>query len=136
MGTGRGQQTQTGKRRRRWLARAAALGAGLLPLSCAHVMDTTVGDIAAVTGPYAAYAPSTVCHSSLGAYFLPKSTIKVMVAEYKLNDQVFNVLEDVAPVVKADSRRVFCLDHLTSVLTSDQIIIKKTGDTKDGGSQP
>jgi hypothetical protein len=123
------------ERQRRRLSCVAAIAVGLLPLSCAHVMETTVGEIAAVE-PYAAFAPSPLCHASLGAYFLPRSTIKVEVAEYQENGQVFNVLEDVKPLVRPDSRRVFCLDHLTSVLTSDQVIIKKTsGDVLEGGSQ-
>ena len=74
-----------------------------------------------------------------GRLFLPKSFVYVEVNEYKQDNKVFNVLEEVRPIVRPDSRRVFCLDHLTSAVTSDQVIIKKTSDTisaTDGGNNP
>lgn len=123
------------ERRRGFSARlfsgATALAIGLLPLACTQVMETTIGDLT-VTEPQ--INPSPLCHSSLGAYFLPKSSVRVAVGQYTqgAGSKPFNVLENIEAVVRPDSRRVFCLDHLASIAAADQIIIKKTVSTAEG----
>lgn len=121
-------QDHGGPGRSRWRAslhRVAALTIGLFPLACTQlVIESTVGDLV-LTEP--SIFPSPVCHSSLGAYFLPKSFVRVEVKQYVDKDgaKPYNVQEDVEAIVRPDTRQVFCLDHLTSVATSDQVIIKK-----------
>ncbi|MEA2880333.1 MAG: hypothetical protein QOF14_5529 [Hyphomicrobiales bacterium] len=116
------------------MSRAAALLVALSTLSCTQVMDSTVGELALVDPAAPVW---TGCHSSLGAYFLPKSFIRVEVGSYKQgNKPAFNVLDAAEEIIRPDSRRVFCLDHLTSIAASDQIIVKKTAVTNTkGGSQ-
>jgi hypothetical protein len=131
------RREQGRQHRRNWVSRAAVLLVGLLPLSCAHVMESTVGELT-LSDP--SLFPWPLCRSSLGAYFLPTSFVRVEVSEYKQGDTTFNVLEKVEAIVRPDSRRVFCLDHLASVVTSDQVLVTKTsdkiGDKVDGrGSQ-
>jgi hypothetical protein len=116
----------------KFIARVAVLVIALLPLACTQVMVSTIGDFE-VTEPQ--IVPSPLCHSSLGAYFLPKSFVRVAVGKYTQGQgggKPFNVLENVEAVVRPDSRRVFCLDHLASIATSDQIIITKTSSTAEG----
>jgi hypothetical protein len=103
---------------------------GLLPLSCTPlVMESAVREFEQSGSPQS----SPTCHTSLGAYFLPKSFVHVEVKRYIEGTKTSNVLENVETIVRADSRQVFCLDYLTNVAASDQIIVKKTVAGADGG---
>jgi hypothetical protein len=104
---------------------AASTAAVLILSACAQVMESKLSE-------YVAEAPLGVpvnCHSSLGAYFLPKSFVKVEVKQFTekaTKKLVRNSLTNLDTVVRADTKRMFCLDYLESLLASDQVQVKKT----------
>lgn len=113
----------------------AASAVAALALAACSVMESTLTE-------YIPDAPAGVpanCHSSLGAYFLPKSFVKVEVRQYfQRSDRklLHNSLTNLETVVRADTRRMFCLDYLASLLSSDQIQVKKTSFAQKSSTAP
>jgi hypothetical protein len=104
-------------------------------LAACSVMESTLTEYVP-DAPLDAPVPRN-CHSSLGAYFLPRGFIKVEVKQYtkKGTRQVLhNSLDNLEVIVRPDTRRMFCLDYLESPLSSDQIQVKKTS-IKDSNSK-
>jgi hypothetical protein len=95
--------------------------------ACTQILQTSLNEVT-VDSPV---ERPLNCHSSLGAYYLPKTFIHVMVSQISNGGKVLeNRLDLVEAITRADTNRMFCLDYLASAFADDQISVQKTSATK------
>jgi hypothetical protein len=113
-------------------ASVVLLFAGALA-SCMTVAESVV----IYETPTANGAPGSSCHTKLGSYSLPKTFLHFHIDMVTTpgSPKKDYVLTDVSPVVKADTRRTYCLDYLASAFADDLVTVTRSSDVSGDSQQ-
>src|SRR5579872_6777910 len=93
--------------------------------ACSNVLDTSSFDKGDVK-----LSDGATCHFSAGSYYLPRQllTIQVETTDPAGASPVEYTVNVKADRFVADTSRLYCLDYLSSIFSSDQIVIRRTPD--------
>jgi hypothetical protein len=91
---------------------------GVLAAACSQVVATTPIDLG--------YGPEAECHSTLGAYFLPKALIHFTASKDDSSGEINGALSQLALTMVADrSQPPLCLDYLSLPTTQDIVTVQR-----------
>lgn len=109
-----------------------AVTVGMMTAACTQILQTSLFEYAVDGSP----DRPLNCHSLLGAYYLPRTYVHVKAVQVSVNGKVVeNRIQLIETITRADTSRMFCLDYLASAFASDQVVIRKSGDSARAGSQ-
>jgi hypothetical protein len=113
-------------------ASVVLLFAGALA-SCMTVAESVV----IYETPTANGAPGSSCHTKLGSYSLPKTFLHFHIDMVTTpgSPKKDYALTDVSPMVKADTRRTYCLDYLASAFADDLVTVTRSSDVSGDSQQ-
>lgn len=91
----------------------------------------SVGSCTIVTSTLVNVHSNQTCSSTLGSYFLPRAYMNVTIERSEVGGP--NVLGAVKEVRRVDNDHLYCINHVASAFSDDEIVIQKD---RDVGEKP
>lgn len=122
----------TDRTRHRRAGYALIIAAAALTAACTQILESTLYEYRTD----AAMDQPRNCHSTLGAYYLPRTYVHIKVSQVFVGGKLSeNRIDLIDTITRPDTKRMFCLDYLASSLAHDHVKVRKTSSTATSGSQ-